>query len=73
MNNRATGVCFCALAVPLFLSRFVIAMLYRGFNPTRWGADDFAEAVRFVSIGPWIAAGVALLIGAAYLIRGWRE
>lgn len=69
MNNKAVGICFCKLAVVLFLSRYVIAMLYRGFSPRVWGAQDFSESVGYVSLLPWIFAAAALIAGIAFLAQ----
>lgn len=69
MNNKAVGVCFCTLAAVLFLSRYIIGMLYRGFSPRVWGAQDFSESVGYVSLLPWYFAAGALIAGIVFLAQ----
>lgn len=69
MDNKAVGVCFCSLAVVLFLARYLTAMLYRGFAPHAWGGEDLAENVGYVSLLPWVLAVIALVAGSAYLAQ----
>ena len=60
---------FCALAVVLFLSRYIIAVLYRGFDNHQWGSKDFANFMGYVGIAPWFFAAVFLAAGLYYLSR----
>jgi len=73
MTKRTVGTSFCALAVALFLSRYFIAVLYRGFNHSEWGSKDFDDYLRFVGVAPWILASIFLIAGIFYLVRGENE
>jgi hypothetical protein len=63
----------CCLAVALFLSRYVIAIWYRGSGQTTWGSDNFAAFLGYVGFAPWILAGGFLIAGAGYMILAERE
>jgi hypothetical protein len=69
MTKRTAGISLCALAVVLFLSRYLIAALYRGFTITQWGSDDFSQFLGYVGIAPWFFAVVFLAAGIYYLVR----
>jgi hypothetical protein len=69
MTKRTVGTLFCCLAVVLFLSRYIIALWYRGAGHTQWGADDFATHLSYVGVAPWILATGFLLAGIVYLVR----
>jgi len=73
MTKRTVGVSFCALAVVLFLSRYFIAALYRGFQHSQWGSQDFADYLTYVGIAPWLFAAVFLAAGIYYLVRSESE
>ena len=68
MSRRSTGALFCCLAAILFLSRYVLALEYRGPSPRIWGREDFSSLLDAVGIWPWVAAGGFLLVGVIYLI-----
>lgn len=70
MNNRAVGVCFCAIAAVLFLARYVIAMLYGGFRQGGQDQSGFDMLMGFVGLLPWGFAAIALGAGIFYLVRG---
>jgi len=73
MTKRTVGVSFCALAVVLFLSRYFIAMLYRGFDSHSWGSDNFSELLGYVGFAPWFFAILFLGAGIYYLIRSEKD
>ena len=73
MTKRTVGISFCALAVVLFLSRYIIAVLYRGFDYHQWGSQDFAAFLGYVGIAPWLFAAVFLAAGIYYLVRAESE
>jgi hypothetical protein len=69
MTKRTAGISFCALAVVLFLSRYIIAVLYRGFDYHQWGSQDFADFLSYVGMEPWFFSAVFLAAGIYYLVR----
>jgi len=69
MTKRAIAALFCCLAVMLFLSRYIIALWYRGSGRTVWGTDDFAAFLGYVGIAPWVLAVGFLIAGLVCLIR----
>ena len=69
MNNRAVGVCFCAIAAVLFVSRYVIAMMYYGFSRGGQDQSTFDMMLGFVGPLPWVLAALALAAGTFYLVR----
>ena len=69
MTKRTVGISFCALAVVLFLSRYLIAALYRGFTVELWSSEDFARCLGYVGIAPWFFAALFLAAGIYYLVR----
>ena len=69
MNNRAVGICFCAMATVLFLSRYIIAMMYYGFKQGGQSRGEFDMMLSFVGVLPWVLAAFALAAGIYYLIR----
>jgi hypothetical protein len=73
MTKRSVGALFCCLAVGLFLSRYIIALWYRGSGHTQWGADDFATYLSYVGVVPWILATGFLVAGIFYLVRSDSE
>jgi hypothetical protein len=73
MTKRTVGISFCALAVVLFLSRYLIAALYRGSNNSQWGSRDFADYLGYVGIAPWFFAAIFLAAGIYYLVRSESE
>jgi hypothetical protein len=73
MTKRTVGISFCALAVVLFLSRYIIAALYRGFDNHQWGSQDFADYLGYVGIEPWFFAALFLAAGIYYLVRSESE
>jgi hypothetical protein len=73
MEKRTVGVVFCCLAVVLFLSRYILALWYRGSGRTSWGSDDFARFLDYVGFLPWVLATAFLLAGILYLARSKTE
>ncbi len=73
MTKRTAGISLCALAVVLFLSRYVFAALYRGFQHAQWGSQDFAQYLIYVGTAPWFLAAVFLAAGIYYLVRSESE
>jgi hypothetical protein len=73
MTKRTAGILLCALAVVLFLSRYIIAVVYRGPNHGQWGPDDFAIFLSCVGIAPWLFAAAFLVGGIYYLVRSESE
>ena len=73
MTKRTAGISLCALAVVLFLSRYFIAALYRGFTVELWSAEDFARCLGYVGITPWFFAALFLAAGIYYLVRSESE
>jgi hypothetical protein len=73
MKKRSVGTIFCCLAVVLFLSRYFIALWYRGSGHTQWGSDDFATYLGHTGIAPWFFAAAFLAAGVFYLVRAERE
>jgi len=69
MTKRTVGISFCALAVVLFLSRYIIALWYRGIGHTQWGPDDFGYYLSCVGSAPWFFAAIFLIAGILYLVR----
>jgi len=69
MTKRSVGTSFCALAVVLFLSRYIIALWYRGSGHTQWGPDEFGAYLSYVGSAPWFFAALFLAAGIYYLIR----
>ena len=73
MSRRATGALFCCVAAVLFLSRYVVAIWYRGPAPTIWGREQFSTLLEYVGILPWVAAAGFLLVGIGYLLLAERR
>jgi hypothetical protein len=73
MSKRSAGVIFCCVAVALFLSRYALALWYRGPYRGTWGEEDFSWHLRYIGMGPWIAAAAFLLVGVVYLIRAEQD
>ena len=73
MTKRTVGTVFCCLAVVLFLSRYVIALGYRGAEPKIWSAEKFAAFLGYVGIAPWVFALGFLIAGVFSLIRSENE
>ena len=73
MTKRTAGILLCALAVVLFLSRYIIAVLYRGFDYHQWGSENFADFLGYVGIAPWFFAAVFLAAGIYNLVRSESE
>jgi hypothetical protein len=70
MNNKAVGVSFLGIATVLFLSRYIIAMLYYGFQQGGQNQGEFDMMMGFVGPLPWGFAAIALGVGIFYLVRG---
>jgi len=69
MTKRTVGISFCALAVVLFLSRYIIALWYRGSGHMQWGPEDFGYHLSYVGSAPWFFAAIFLIAGIFYLVR----
>ena len=69
MTKRTVGALFCCLAVVLFLSRYIIALWYRGSERTSWGSNDFAGYLGYIGVAPWVLAVAFLGAGVWYLVR----
>jgi hypothetical protein len=73
MTRRTLAAVLCCLAVVLFLSRYAIALWYRGSGRTVWGPDDFVAFLRYVGIMPWVLAAGFLVAGIVYMTLAERE
>jgi mannose/fructose/N-acetylgalactosamine-specific phosphotransferase system component IIC len=69
--RQIVGLGFCAIAAFLFAARYICAAIF-GSNVSSWSAELFRAMYGYVGSGLSIAAGVSLLVGIAYLIRGQR-
>jgi hypothetical protein len=69
MTKRTVGTVFYCLSVVLFLSRYIIALWYRGSGHTQWGSDEFADYLGYVGVAPWLFAAAFLAAGIFYLAR----
>lgn len=73
MSRRAVAVVLCSLGVVLFLSRYALAIWYRGPNPSRWGVDDFGQLLAAVGVMPWVLAVIFCLVGFLFLALDERD
>ena len=73
MSRRAVAAVFCCLGVVLFLSRYALAIWYRGPNPNRWGPDDFGQLLASIGLMPWALAAIFFLVGFYYLAIAERD
>lgn len=67
MNHRATGFGFCALAVILFISRYLVVAIY--LQGTSMWIGAAMQEVHQRGILPQLhaAAGMCLIVGIVYL------
>lgn len=70
MSKRGVGFGFCAVAAFLFATRYLTAAVY-GSNMQGWSSENYNALLEYVGPLPWLLAGVALVIGVAYL--AWAE
>lgn len=70
MARRTTGAIFCWLAALLFLSRYLLAVLYVNETVTR-NAEEFGFLLNAIPMTPWIMAGLCVVVGLGYLV--WAE
>lgn len=74
MSRRTMAAVLYCLAVVMFLSRYVIALWYRGSGPQHsWGPDDFAAYLGYVGIVPWVLAFGFLIVGIIYTLLAERD
>lgn len=70
MTRRAAGVGLLFIAAILFATRYFAAAIY-GSSMTTWNADLYNGLLQYVGDLPWQLAGLAAILGIAYLI--WAE
>jgi len=73
MSKRTLAAVFFCLGVLLFLSRYALAIWYRGPNPIKWGVDDFGQLMSSVGLMPWTLAAIFLFAGTYYLAMAERD
>jgi hypothetical protein len=73
MSRRSVGALFCCVAAGLFLSRYILAIWYRGPAPTIWGREEFSALLAYIGIAPWVVAGGFLLVGIGFLFLSERD
>jgi len=72
MNNKGVGAVFCLISAILFSAKYLSAAIFMS-GVSSWDSQLFREGLRSVGPLPSIAALAALLVGAAFLVRGIRQ
>jgi hypothetical protein len=67
MNRRGIGFGFLALAVAIFISRFITAAIY-GSGHTTWNRELFSALLDYVDQGLTVAMVIMIVLGVGYLV-----
>ena len=67
--RQLIGLGFCAIAAFLFAVRHICAAIF-GSGVSSWSAPLFQNMYKYIGSGLSVAAGIALIVGIAYLIWG---
>ena len=69
MNNKGVGAVFCLIAALLMAAKYLAAAIYMS-GVVSWSGELFRSGLEYVGPPLSIAAGIALVLGVAFLVWG---